>query len=328
MKAYTSSRLVMGGLLMLGLSAGPALADQARSFVSGLGSDTNAPNCIRTAPCRTFQTAHDHTLANGEISVLDAGSYGSVTINKNISVINDGVGEAGALVSGGGAGIIINAGPTDAVTLRGLTIKGLGPANGGGNGIVFNTGLSLTLESCVIRNMTGAFPLGIGVTVQPSNTTLFTASNTTATDNQNGGILVVPTGGTGIVVSAVLNGVSLYNNGLLGFAINGSNADSASRVTATVTNSVAGNTFGNGFWSVSAVGKAPTTLLITYSVAAGNVVGLRSDSSSSTIVIGGSTITSNGTNLIASAGFVYTWGNNFEVFNTTTNVFSAAISPS
>src|SRR5215471_8642797 len=81
-------------------------------------------------PHRAFQVAHDNTIASGEITVLDAGSYGSVTITKNISIINDGVGEAGALVSGGGVGITVNAGAKDRVSLRGLTIKGLDPAFG------------------------------------------------------------------------------------------------------------------------------------------------------------------------------------------------------
>jgi len=162
----SKSLLLLASLLTLGVSIAPAHTQQARSFVSGLGSDTNAPNCVRTAPCRTFQVAHDNTLANGEITVLDAGSYGGLIINRNISIINDGVGEAGALVSGGATGITIMAGANDAVTLRGLTIKGIG--FGGGKGIVFNTGPSLTLENCVIRNMTGASPLGVGVTVQPS----------------------------------------------------------------------------------------------------------------------------------------------------------------
>src|SRR5215468_6898981 len=167
MTRITPSLAISAALVALALNAAPSHAQQARSFVSGLGSDTNAPNCVRTAPCRTFQVAHDNTLANGEITVLDAGSYGSVTINRNISIINDGVGEAGALVSGGATGITINAGPTDAVTLRGITIKGIG--FGGGNGIVFNSGLSLSLENCVIRNMTGP-GRGVGVTVQPATT--------------------------------------------------------------------------------------------------------------------------------------------------------------
>src|SRR5262249_38632595 len=139
----------------LGASVPPAHAQQARSFVSGFGSDLNAPNCTRTAPCRTFQKAHDNTLPSGEITVLDAGSFGSVIINRNISIINDGVGEAGALVSGGGVGITVNAGANDHVSLRGLTIKGLDFQYGGGNGIQFNTGKSLTIENCAIRNLTG-----------------------------------------------------------------------------------------------------------------------------------------------------------------------------
>src|SRR5215471_13006183 len=114
------SSLLIGSVIALAVFTAPAHAQQARSFVSGLGNDGNAPNCTRTAPCRTFQVAHDNTIASGEITVLDPGSYGSVIINRNISIINDGVGEAGALVSGGGVGITINAGPSDAVTLRGL----------------------------------------------------------------------------------------------------------------------------------------------------------------------------------------------------------------
>src|SRR5262249_10685974 len=228
MTRITPSMAISAALVALALNAAPSHAQQARSFVSGLGSDTNAPNCVRTAPCRTFQVAHDNTLANGEISVLDGGSYGSVTITKNISIINDGVGEAGALVSGGATGITINAGATDAVTLRGLTIKGLGPANGGGNGIGFNTRLSRAPENCVVRNMTtsnGHGSTGVGLLYLASVTSAVAVSNSMFTDNQAGGIIVAPSGGTGIAVSVVLNGVGLYNNGGLGFAINGQNTD-------------------------------------------------------------------------------------------------------
>src|SRR5215468_10315252 len=125
MTRITPSLAISAALVALALNAAPSHAQQARSFVSGLGSDTNAPNCVRTAPCRTFQVAHDNTLANGEITVLDAGSYGAVTINRSISIINDGVGEAGMLISGGATGITINGGAADKVSLRGLTIKGI-----------------------------------------------------------------------------------------------------------------------------------------------------------------------------------------------------------
>src|SRR5262245_24370382 len=116
--------------VLLSLGVVPAKAQLARTWVSSLGNDGN--DCNRLTPCRTFQRAHDQTLALGEITVIDPGGYGAVTITKGISIINDGVGEAGALVSGGLVGITVNAGPSDKISLRGLTVKGIG--FGGGNG--------------------------------------------------------------------------------------------------------------------------------------------------------------------------------------------------
>src|SRR5882762_8056978 len=121
-------------LLGLCLPLAPAEAQLARTFVSAAsGNDVN--NCDRLTPCRTFQVAHNNTLANGEITVLDPGGYGAVTLTKTISIINDGVGEAGVLVSGGATGITINAAAADKISLRGLTIKGIG--FGGGTGLRF-----------------------------------------------------------------------------------------------------------------------------------------------------------------------------------------------
>src|SRR5262247_2954096 len=152
MTRITSSLAALAILLALGLSSAPVHAQLARTHVSAAtGNDAN--DCNRLTPCRTFQKAHDSTLAAGEITVLDPGGYGALTITKAISIINDGVGEAGILVSGGLNGISINAGPSDAVSLRGLTVKGIG--FGGGNGIVFNAGGSLTVEHCAIRTLDG-----------------------------------------------------------------------------------------------------------------------------------------------------------------------------
>src|SRR5215831_9237548 len=111
--------LFVATLLALSCHVLSAQAQLARTYVSSLGNDAN--DCNRLTPCRTFQRAHDATLASGEITVLDAGGYGAVTITKAISIINDGVGEAGVLVSGGFSGITINAGQFDNVALRGLT---------------------------------------------------------------------------------------------------------------------------------------------------------------------------------------------------------------
>jgi hypothetical protein len=127
----------------------PAQALNTRSFISAKGLDANA--CTRTAPCRTLQKAHDSTSGGGEISILDPAGYGTVIITKAISILNDGVGSAGILVPAGGVGIAINAGATDEVHLRGLIIEG---PQRGFVGIQYNTGKSLRMENCVIRNMT------------------------------------------------------------------------------------------------------------------------------------------------------------------------------
>src|SRR5499426_1599523 len=155
-----TSSLLLSAPLALGLHASPAQAQLARTFVSAAtGNDAN--DCNRATPCRTFQAAHDKTFDQGEITVLDPGGYGAVTITKSISIINDGVGEAGVLVSGGANGITIAASALDAISLRGLTSKGIG--FGGGNGIVFNSGKSLTVEHSAIRNLTGFGSTGDGI---------------------------------------------------------------------------------------------------------------------------------------------------------------------
>src|SRR5215831_462478 len=110
--------LFVATLLALSCHVLSAQAQLARTYVSSLGNDAN--DCNRLTPCRTFQRAHDTTLANGEITVLDPGGYGTVAITKALSIINDGVGEAGVLVSGGFTGISIAAGADEPVSLRGL----------------------------------------------------------------------------------------------------------------------------------------------------------------------------------------------------------------
>src|SRR5436190_22982246 len=123
-----------------------ARAQATRTWVSGVGNDANP--CSRTAPCKTFAGAISKTATGGEINVLDPGGFGGVTITKAISIVNDGVGSAGVLVSGTNA-IIVNAPATAPVVLRGLDIEGLGT---GLAGVKLIAGGSLTIERCTINN--------------------------------------------------------------------------------------------------------------------------------------------------------------------------------
>jgi hypothetical protein len=123
------------------LGAGLASAQATRTWVSGVGDDANP--CSRTAPCKTFAGAISKTAAGGEISVLDPGGYGGVTITKSITI--SGVGEnASILATGSANGILVNAGANDVVTLRDLQINGAGS---GQSGIRFWAGGALVVDN-------------------------------------------------------------------------------------------------------------------------------------------------------------------------------------
>jgi hypothetical protein len=207
--------MFLATLVALGLSAAPAQATNARSFISSTGSDANP--CTRALPCRTLQTAHNNTAASGEINFLDPAGYGTLTITKAISIVNDGVGSAGVLVTSGAIGITINAGMNDAINLRGLIIEGTGV---GSVGIQFNSGGSLTIGNSVIRGLTNG-----GIRIDSTTSSKLVVSNTLIADNNPSaaGIVLHPIGA--VKVDAALNRVEIINNasyGLFATGVDGS----------------------------------------------------------------------------------------------------------
>src|SRR6266851_2303090 len=187
---HTAFSVVLALAFAAAMHVASAQAQLVRTCVSmAKGNDANsASNCHCTTPCRTFATAAANTLADGEITVLDPGDYGGVNILRSISINNDSGGEASITVSGGTTGIIVNA-PNGAgyVNLRGISIQGVG--FGGGTGLVFNTGFSLTMTNCVVRNHTGN-----GISFFPSASSNLSVSNTLVADNGQNGISVIPSG--------------------------------------------------------------------------------------------------------------------------------------
>src|SRR5512139_3382165 len=132
--------------------AGPAFSQATRTWVSGVGDDANP--CSRTAPCKTFAGAISKTAAGGEISVLDPGGYGAVTITKSIT-IDGGGGQVASILAAGTNGVIVNAGTNDIVTLRNIRINGVrGTPTGGLNGVRFLAGAALHIENCTIFGFT------------------------------------------------------------------------------------------------------------------------------------------------------------------------------
>src|ERR1043165_6617843 len=103
---------LLGAALGLFVAGAPAYAQAPRTWVSGVGDDVNP--CSRTAPCKTFAGAISKTANGGEISVLDPGGYGAVTIGKGLTINGTGT-LAGILNSVGANGIVVNAPATSTI---------------------------------------------------------------------------------------------------------------------------------------------------------------------------------------------------------------------
>src|SRR4051794_13703513 len=85
-----------------------AQAQATRTWVSGVGDDVNP--CSRTAPCKTYAGAISKTAKDGEISTLDPGGFGTVTITKSITINGGGGGQGyGSILSAlAPQGVLIN----------------------------------------------------------------------------------------------------------------------------------------------------------------------------------------------------------------------------
>ena len=142
---------------VLALLTTPLLdATSSHTWVSGTGNDANTGT--RTSPFATFATAITNTTAGGVISVLDPGDFGPVTITKSVTI--DGGGTGGTVTFTGAEGIFVNAGATDTVILRHLTVNGLGV---GTDAVFLTSALNLIIEDCTFENFT-QIGLGIGST--------------------------------------------------------------------------------------------------------------------------------------------------------------------
>jgi hypothetical protein len=291
--------LLAVSLLALGVSGVPARAQLSRTFVSAAsGNDIN--NCDRPTPCRTFQGAHNKTNADGEITVLDTGGYGAVTITKSISIVSE-VGEASILVSGGATGITINAGAAGYVNLRGITIQGIG--FGGGKGLTFSSGFSLTMTNCVIRNHTSN-----GLEFFPTGSSTLDVSNTLVADNGGFGIAAFPFGSGNVKLA--FSHVETYNNSGDGIGVSNASATGGT-INAVIADSVANGNGGFGYVLGAFSGHPPANLTVTRSVVANNATGLLANGPLGTLRIGQSTVMGNTTSWeVMNGGFLRSYGDN------------------
>jgi nitrous oxidase accessory protein NosD len=158
------SRSLILSVCISALVATGAFAQASRTWVSGVGDDVNP--CSRTAPCKTFAGAISKTAPGGQISVLDPGGFGAVTITKAITI--EGGHELGSLINSFTNGIIINAGVNDNVILRNLQIDGVGS---GLAGVTIFSAKNVTIDHTAIFNQ-GDGQNGRGINIVPTAATV------------------------------------------------------------------------------------------------------------------------------------------------------------
>src|SRR4051812_29170024 len=141
-------KIIFGIFMAFLLQVMPAQAQATRTWVSGVGDDANP--CSRTAPCKTFAGAISKTAPNGEISVLDPGGFGAITITKGITL--NGTGTLAGILSANTNGVIVNdTTNTGTIIIRDISINGAGT---GINGIRYLSGKTVMVDHCWIYGIT------------------------------------------------------------------------------------------------------------------------------------------------------------------------------
>lgn len=294
---------------LIGGTASPVAAQATRTWVSGVGDDANP--CSRTAPCKTFAGAISKTATNGEISVLDPGGYGAVTITKSITINGDGV--LAGILGAGVTAINVNGAGAE-VHLRNLTINGAGS---GLNGIRFLQGASLTLDRVSIYNFRGTSSAK-ALDIQPGSSAKVVIRDSMFFNNSQGVEFLPGAGGS---VQASISNSIFANNGTYGIRVN-------DRADVSVYDSQAVSNGSNGFLAFS--GGAASSLFIQSSVASGNGFGpiggsgIKVSGAAARVRISQNLVTRNSEGLTKlSSGVMETFQDNYVIGNNTNIVGGA-----
>ncbi|MEO8676586.1 MAG: hypothetical protein ABI569_13485 [Casimicrobiaceae bacterium] len=316
--------------LVLVASAGVAIevgAAAPRTFVASNGSDTNP--CSLISPCRSLGSALLQTTAGGEIVVLDSAGYGTVVIDRAVTItVPEGV-YAGITVPAYGIGVKVAAGAFDVVLLRGLSING----QGAGAGIKLTSALSLVVDRCTIRGFADPafFPVptaalwvegpgrfhvrnsffvrnSVAVLVG-SSTELYRGTIEHSTFAETGSGVSVFASIDLVVTDTVISGTSNSNSGT-GISLGSSSVD-ASRIQITRTSI---GHFGQGISASNAVSVSHVS--IADSDITQNDTGIVADVGGF-IWLTGTRVTHNGTGVSALLSPVATSGTNFFAWNGT-----------
>jgi hypothetical protein len=288
-----------------------ASAQATRTWVSGVGDDVNP--CSRTAPCKTFAGAISKTAANGEISVLDPGGFGAVTITKSMTI--DGNGQVSSILGSGTNGVFVN-GANVNVILRNMTING---NETGIDGVRFVQGRSLTLDNVTIQQFNATNGNGNGVNFAPNSVAASTAT-LTITDSvivQNGGssgfgVIVKPTGLA--KAEAVLDHVVISQSRTTGL-----------RVDANATVTVRDSTISNNVNSGVQAGAGAQVNLDNVTTSNNGFNGVKTEGAGALVMMADCSVFGNTTGINPQLGQILSFGTNRVAGNDTDGVFSGPL---
>lgn len=298
--------------VLLLASASVVQAQASRTWVSGVGDDVNP--CSRTAPCKTFAGAISKTAAHGEISVLDPGGFGAVTITKSITI--NGSGQLAGILAAGTNGIVINAAATDTVIIRNVSIVGF---NTGLNGIRVLSAGTVHVEGVDISGFSQR-----GINVESSVATAILIKDTVIRNNKgvnSGGILIKPTA-SGAVTGSIDNVRAQQNT--YGLKVE-------DRGNITVSKSDFSNNENNGVIATSVAAAAVVNLesctVANNRNATANSSGVQSFGAQSFVRLSNVDVFNNNIGLNAAGGAIVSFLNNRVTQNTTQGAPTATVNP-
>lgn len=281
-----------------------AQAQATRTWVSGVGDDVNP--CSRTAPCKTYAGAISKTAKDGEISTLDPGGFGTVTITKSITINGGGGGQGyGSILSAlAPQGVLVNiTDPADvrkSVKLDWLNING---ASTGTNGIRMIAGLVLHVENCLVDGLTTN-----GLEINMTAGAEIFVNHTTFRNCAGSGIRQNTTAGT---LNGSYDNVNLTNN---------TNGIDAQAGTASISNSNVSGNSGSGILGSGAIGSVVNA---TNNAVTNNGTGINASTAQATVRISNNNVYRNNTGL-NNAGVMETYQNN-QVRGNTADVAGGAL---
>ncbi|MBV9784759.1 MAG: right-handed parallel beta-helix repeat-containing protein [Acidisphaera sp.] len=291
------------------LGAASASAQATRTWISGVGDDANP--CSRTAPCKTFAGAQSKTAAGGEIDALDPGGFGTLTITKALTV-DGGAGQVGAVLAASTDGITINAGTSDRVILRNLSINGISASTSPGLiGVDFVQAASLTLDNVVIMNFSQNC-----VSFQPASRATLVILGSDIENCGGGGLISSTTSSTGVNrVNIVASSFHRSSYGIMA----GQNSDVA------IIGGMVSNNSGAG---LTASGSTAQITVQDAMVNNNQVAGISAIQSGTVRMANTSVSFTGGTGLSTDGtGQILSWGNNYVAGNTTDGSPTGTIAP-